>query len=154
MTHPPTLACGELIALHDGEAHLQGGQCGACGELYFPMAHSCTRCLSTQLHAHDLGRHGTLWSWTIQQFLPKAPYDSGETPETFRPYGVGYVEMAGGIKVEARLTESDPQRLAIGMPLELVLIPYRRAADGSAVHTYAFAPAAVGRAGDTGESHA
>lgn len=151
MMPTPTLACSELIAFHGDAAHLQGGQCVACGEVYFPAAANCTRCLSTQLQPFDLGRHGTLWSWTVQQNLPKPPYDSGETPQTFRPYGVGYIEMASGIKVEARLTEADPARLAIGMPMDMVLIPYRHAADGSAVHTFAFAPAA---AGHTGESHA
>ena len=43
-------------------------------------------------------------------------------PDEFEPYGVGYVELAGEVRVEGRLTEADPERLRIGMPMELVLI--------------------------------
>ena len=39
------------------------------------------------------------------------------------------------MRVETRLTESDPQRLRIGMPMELTTIP----APGGTV-TYAFRP--------------
>jgi len=92
------------------------------------------------MRAFDLGRSGVLWSWTIQSFLPKPPYDSGETAENFQPYGVGYVQMACGLKVESRLTEADPAALEIGMPMELVLIPYRTGADRAPVHTFAFQP--------------
>ena len=41
------------------------------------------------------------------------------------------------LRVEARLTESDPARLRIGMPMELVLIP---APGGNGAPTYAFRP--------------
>ena len=41
------------------------------------------------------------------------------------------------MRVEARLTEADPDRLRIGMPMELVLIPAPGA--GGAL-TYAFRP--------------
>jgi uncharacterized OB-fold protein len=68
-----------------------------------------------------LARRGTLWSWTIQRFRPKSPPYAG--PEEFEPYGVGYVELPGEVRVEARLTESDPANLRIGMPMELTLIP-------------------------------
>ena len=58
------------------------------------------------------------------------PDDDGE----FVPYGVGYVEFPGYLRVEGRLTEADPARLSIGMGMEVVEL--RR---GDRV-TYAFAP--------------
>lgn len=140
MSHP-VLACADLIRFDGDIPHLLGSRCDECGEVYFPATGSCTRCTATRLSPHDLGRHGTLWSWTIQGFLPKAPYNSGETPETFRPYGVGYVELESGIKVESRLTVADEADLQIGMSLELTLLPYRKTADGE-VYTFAFRPAA------------
>lgn len=123
-----------------GGPELLGSLCRGCGELFFPQAASCTRCRGTELEAHALGSEGSLWSWTVQGFLPKAPYDSGETETSFRPYGVGYVQMAEGIKIEGRLTEADPQKLRIGMPMRLLLLPYRKQADGVEVLTFAFAP--------------
>jgi uncharacterized OB-fold protein len=62
--------------------------------------------------------------------------------EDFVPYGVGYVELDGLIRVEARLTESDPEKLVIGMEMELVLERLGVDDDGNDVVTYAFAPAA------------
>ena len=54
------------------------------------------------------------WSFTTQDFPPKEPYASGETNETFVPYGIGMVQLGNEVRVEARLTESDPEKLAIG----------------------------------------
>jgi uncharacterized OB-fold protein len=81
-----------------------------------------------------------LWAWTIQRFMPKEPYRSSETPETFRPYGVGYVELPGALRVESRLTENDPAKLRIGQEMELVLYVHRTEADGTEIMNYAFKP--------------
>ncbi|MCK9988741.1 MAG: uncharacterized protein AzoDbin1_05213 [Azoarcus sp.] len=140
MPHP-VLASPDLIRFEGDTPHLVGSRCDECGEVYFPATDSCTRCTATRMSFYDLGHRGTLWSWTIQGFLPKAPYNSGETPETFRPYGVGYVEMESGLKVESRLTVADEALLQIGMPLELTLIPYRTTGEGE-VFTFAFRPSA------------
>ena len=67
--------------------------------------------------------------------LPKAPPYLPGGVEEFEPYGVGYVELPGEVRVETRLTESDPERLRIGMTMELTLIPVPGAAD---TLTYAF----------------
>jgi len=138
----PTLICPELIRLDGETPHLAGSRCDECGEVYFPAASSCTRCTATAMSPYDLGHRGILWSWTIQGFLPKAPYDGGETPESFVPYGVGYVEMDCGVKVESRLTVADETQLKIGMPLELTLIPYRSTSEDGEVSTFAFRPVA------------
>ncbi|MEP7295508.1 MAG: OB-fold domain-containing protein [Burkholderiales bacterium] len=142
MTTPsvPVLAGPHLVNQQGASPSLNGSRCTSCGEVYFPAARGCTRCGSTALDAFDLGDKGRLWSWTIQGFCPKPPYDSGETEADFTPYGVGYVELASGLKVESRLTVADPARLRIGMPMVLTLQAYRRARDGAQVYTFAFEP--------------
>ena len=85
---------------------LLGSRCNSCGIATFPAAQSCMACSGQDVSVEELPRQGTLWTWTIQQFMPKTPYNSGETPETFQPYGVGYLELPGGVRVEGRLTES------------------------------------------------
>ena len=69
---------------------------------------------------------------------PKSPYLPPKGG--FEPYGVGYMELPGEVKVEARLTESDPSRLEIGMPMELVIVPFATDGDEELL-TFAFAPA-------------
>jgi len=137
---PPHLIASHLLRLDGARPALLGSRCCDCGEVYFPAARGCTRCCSTQIEPFDLGHHGRLWSWTVQDFCPKPPYDGVDNEADFRPYGVGYVELACGIKVESRLTLADPTRLRIGMAMELTLEAYRHDADGTAFHTYAFGP--------------
>ncbi|MFI7670727.1 Zn-ribbon domain-containing OB-fold protein [Nocardia sp. NPDC049526] len=89
-----------------------------------------------------LGNRGTLWSFTTQQFRPPSPpYDGNDTSEAFVPYALGYIELPGELLVQARLTQSDPAKLRIGQPMEMVVVPYTVRADGTEVLTYAFAPA-------------
>jgi uncharacterized OB-fold protein len=120
---------------------LIGGRCAACGSVTFPAYPSCARCGSVDVEDHLLARRGTLWTFTTQGFLPKEPYAGGETPETFRPYGVGIVQLGDEIRVEGRLTESDVSKLHIGMDVQLVVIPFREDPDGTTVMTFAFEPA-------------
>ena len=120
-----------------GEVRLVGSQCEDCDVVTFPRQASCPRCTSMHVRERLLARSGTLWSWTIQCFPPKSP-PYGGAADDFEPFGVGYVELPGEVRVEARLTEADPARLRIGMSMELVLIP---APGGDGAVTYAFTPA-------------
>jgi uncharacterized OB-fold protein len=129
----------DLFVEAGGEVRLLGSECGACGVVTFPKQASCPRCTSLEVSDRLLSRRGTLWSWTIQCFAPKSPPYANERPETFEPFGVGYVELPGEVRVEARLTVADPARLRIGMPMELTLIP-APGAERSGVVTFAFRP--------------
>ena len=87
-----------------------------------------------------LPRRGTLVAWTTQGFVPKLPYAGGETAETFQPFAVGLVQLGDDVRVEARLTESDPAKLRFGMDVELVLVPFFVDKDGTEIITWAFQP--------------
>ena len=124
-----------------GATCLAGSRCNACGQVTFPVAVACPRCRAEHVLVEALPRRGALWSWTVQSFRPKSPpYAGDETVEEFVPFGVGYVELPGALLVEARLTESDPARLRIGMEMELVLVPCGRDAAGDGLLTFAFQP--------------
>jgi uncharacterized OB-fold protein len=127
-----------LFTLAAGLPRLIGSRCARCGAVTFPSQPSCPRCTSTEVAERLLARHGTLWSWTIQCFPPKSPPYAVDDPDSFEPYGVGYVELPGEVRVETRLTEADPGRLRIGMAMELTLIP--APGHGTGVVTYAFRP--------------
>ena len=120
---------------------LLASRCRQCGIATFPAAESCMACSGQDVSIEELPHKGTLWTWTVQQFMPKSPYHSNETPETFKPYGVGYVELPGGVRVEGRLTENDPQKLHIGMEMELLFDTYRVEDNGDEVISFFFKPA-------------
>ena len=121
---------------------LLASRCKSCGIASFPVAQSCMACSGQDVEVEELPGRGTLWTWTIQQFMPKSPYNSGETPETFRPYGVGYLELPGGVRVEGRLTENDPAKLEVGMEMEVVFDTWRTEANGDEVVSFFFKPVA------------
>ncbi|MFD3617392.1 Zn-ribbon domain-containing OB-fold protein [Streptomyces sp. NPDC058676] len=128
-TWPPATAPLRLI----------GSECRVCGLVSFPAASTCVRCASDESKERLLADHGTLWTYTTQDFRPPSPPYDG--PETFEPYSVGYVELPGELLVEARLTEPDPGKLRIGQEMRLTLVPYTVQDDGTEVMTFAFAPA-------------
>jgi len=122
------------------EPQLLGGKCASCGLVTFPRQASCARCSGQEMAEHPLPRRGRLWAWTTQEFPPPTPPYSGPTGEDFVPFGVGFVELDGEVKVESRLTVADPDVLRNGMEMELVIIPFRTDPDGTDVMTFAFRP--------------
>jgi uncharacterized protein len=121
---------------------LIGSRCRACGIVTFPAQESCPRCAGTEMDEQLLAPRGRLWAWTTQAFPPPSPPYSGPSGRDFVPFGVGYVELPGEVKVETRLTESDPERLTTGMEMEMTLVPFRTDDDGNEVVTFAFRPVA------------
>ena len=127
------------------DPRLIGSRCRNCGNHMFPTQAGCPKCTANDTETVELEPRGTLWTWTVQGFPPKSPpYLGSDDPSSFEPFGVGYVELPGQVKVEARLTEADPQKLTIGMEMELVVVPLTTDDEGNEIVTFAFAPAAEG----------
>jgi uncharacterized OB-fold protein len=120
------------VRIVDGAARLVAGACRECETQIFPVRPRCPSCGSSDLAETLLPERGALWTWTTQGFEPKSPpyVPDGD----FVPFAVGYVEFEGHLRVEGRLTESDPNRLRIGMPMRVVAV------DLAGVASYAFAP--------------
>lgn len=124
------------------DPQLIGSRCTECGIVTFPAQGSCPRCAGTEMAQELLPRRGRLWAWTTQHFPPPSPPYAGPRGDAFVPFGVGYVELPGAVRVEARLTEHDPDKLAPGTEMELVVVPFRTDDDGNEVVTFAFRPVA------------
>jgi uncharacterized OB-fold protein len=131
----------QLATLEAGTIQLWGSRCEDCGTVTFPQQSSCPRCTGAAMKRHALPRQGTLWSWTIQGFPPKSP-PYGGSAEDFQPYGVGYVELGGKVRVEGILTVADPDRLEIGMTMHVVAIP-AAGHEQDGLLTFGFAPGAA-----------
>lgn len=124
---------------------LLGSRCEACGTMTFPTHYGCPKCSSDRMTTVELGTHGTVWTWTSQEFMPPPPYAG---PADFQPYYVGYVELPGELMVETYLTGYDDGHPEIGDEVEFTVVPFSTRADGDggevAVVTYAFAPDRTG----------
>jgi uncharacterized OB-fold protein len=122
------------------EPQLLGGQCKDCGAITFPMQSRCPRCGTESMAELRLPRRGTLVSWTTQGFPPSFDYRGDPTGQSFEPFGIGLVQLDDLVRVESRLTESDPENLDFGMEVELRIVPFYVNNDGDEVITFAFAP--------------
>lgn len=128
---------GGLFASLD-PPRLLASRCRHCGTVVFPVAGSCPRCASVETEPTALPDRGTVWTWTVQSFAPRAPYVP--TSGGFAPFAVGYVDL-GAVLVESLLL-GDPAVLRIGLPVRLTLTPVgaQPAAGRPAVVTFAFQP--------------
>lgn len=118
---------------------LIASKCKNCGEVVFPVQKGCAHCTQENMEEILLSKRGKLWSWTVQCFPPPAPpYIGPAAPETFVPFGVGYIEFPEGVRVEGRLKENEPKKLRIDMEMELVIEKFVEDKDGNDVMTFAF----------------
>ena len=124
----------------DENPQLIGSRCANCGATTFPRQRRCPRCSSASMSDLLLPRRGTVAAWTTQGFLPFPGFAGGQTAQTFEPFAVGLVQLGDVVKVEGRLTESDPDKLTFGMEVELTMIPFFVDEDGAEVMAFAFAP--------------
>ena len=99
------------------QPRLIGGKRRSDGRIVFPAPSGPE---AEQYDRVELSPHGALWSFTVQRFRPKSPPYTG--PEQFEPFALGYVELPGEVIVETRLTRIGG--LTIGMPVELVIVPF------------------------------
>jgi len=131
----------DLFTWPSDDPRLLGGLCDDCGVVTFPQQRGCPKCGSRAVGPIELSPRGTLWTFTTQDFEVKEPYRGTGPDGSFEPFGLGYVELAENVKVETRLTERDPEKLRIGMPMQLVIVPAYTDPDGTGVVTFAFEPA-------------
>lgn len=95
------------------EPHLIGSKCKNCGEVTFPKQPWCANC-GGDAEELLLSSRGKLYSFTNV---------NNPVPEGYQgpiPYGVGVVEV-DGVRIMSYMTESDPNKLKIGMDMALVV---------------------------------
>jgi uncharacterized OB-fold protein len=87
----------------------------------------------------ELSTEGTLYTYTTQEFPPPLPYKGIRDPTVFRPYVVGFVELAEGVLVETLIVDATAAELRIGQPLVSTTTTLETA-DGQSLVTFAFRP--------------
>ena len=115
---------------------LLGFRCLECDVHVFGPATFCQACTSSNLEPVELGKRGTLYSYTVVRVPP-----SGWPGQV--PYVLGQVELPEGPQVLAEVIECPEDELKIGLPVELALVPVKSSDDESEKVVYKWRPASA-----------
>jgi len=122
-----------LFTWQTEEPHLIGVRCLSCGECFFPTQLTCSYCSSSNMEEMMLSRRGKLDLYTCSRY--PTPGYSGSSPLC-----IGFIRLPEGIKVIAPLTESDIDRLEIGMDMEMIIRTVALDEHGNDLLGFAFSP--------------
>jgi uncharacterized OB-fold protein len=120
-----------------GDPYLQGHKCRGCGAVFLGERSICAKCgARDQIDAVKLSNRGELYVYSIIH---------RSFPGIETPYVSAVVDLEGGGTVKGNLIniDPDPEKVKMGMPVEVVYqIAPRKDAEGNEYLTYYFQPLA------------
>ena len=118
-----------------GDPYLEGQRCGSCGAIFLGERDTCSSCgTDGQLEAQKLSNQGNLYVYSIVH---------RSFPGIEVPYISAIVDLEGGGTVKGNLIniDPDPEKVQMGMPVEVVYqIAPRKDQAGNEYLTYYFQP--------------
>lgn len=96
------------------EHRLVAQRCTGCGHMRLPPAPICPECRSTASDWKTLSGRGEVYTYTVVH----RPIAAGQQ----LPFVIAVIalEGAGGVRIISNLVDVEPERIAVGMPVELV----------------------------------
>ena len=113
--------------------HLVANECTNCGALYFDRRNACAHCGKTSFGKKTLGTSGVVRSFAIvHQASPGVPV----------PYVSTVVDLDGGGQVKANIVnvEPEPERLSLGMKVQLTTFVAGTDDEGTEAVAFGFEP--------------
>jgi len=92
-------------------------RCSGCRRLRFFPSLGCPHCGSDQLTWERVSGRGRIYSWVVVH-PPVLPAFAGKVP-----YNVVLVELEEGVRMVSSLVDCPNDRIAIGMPVEVLFEP-------------------------------
>jgi len=119
-----------------GEAYLEGHKCQSCGSIFLGERSVCSKCgARDKIQPVKLSNQGTLYAYSIVH---------RSFPGVEVPYVSAIVDLEGGGTVKGNLigVDPDPEKIAFGMPVEVVFKDAlgRKDREGNSYISYFFQP--------------
>ena len=120
----------------NGKPYLEGCACKRCNAIFLGQRAVCSKCgARDQLETKRLSDRGTLYAYSIVH---------RSFPGVAVPYVSAVVDLEGGGSIKGNLigVEPDPEKIAFGMPVDVVYKDAlgRKDADGNSYVSYFFEP--------------
>ena len=120
-----------------GEPYLEGHKCGSCGATFLGERAVCSKCgARDQMSPVTLPNKGELYAYSIVH---------RSFPGIDVPYVSAVVDLEDGTAIKGNLidVEPDPEKIPVGMPVEVVFDDAlcRKDKDGNSYLSYFFKPA-------------
>ena len=113
---------------------LVGEVCDDCGNKIFPPRDVCPHCAQPAQTPFQFSGRGEVFSHTTV-YNPPVGY------EEFAPYTVALVKLEEGPLITAQLTDTEPEEVSIGQPVEMVTRKIREdGPEGLIIYGYKFRP--------------
>jgi uncharacterized OB-fold protein len=125
------IAMVDYLVLDPGDEHLLAKMCSGCGALYFDRRNACGRCGRTEFSTKRLSAEGRVRAFTIvKRASPGVP----------TPYVSAVVDLDGGGVVKANLVniDPDPDKIELGMPVQLTTFVASTDDDGTEAVAFGF----------------
>jgi len=118
---------------------LLGSQCATCNTPYFPKVSVCRHpdCADPKIGDAEFGPKGVIWSVARQDYPPPAPV---KFDEPYKPFVMGIVDMADGLRVLGRVAVDNPEDAKCGMDVELIIDALSHDDDGNELVSWKFKP--------------
>src|SRR5262245_16569719 len=135
-----TLIAEGLFRIDGDRAVLLGSKRRSTGVVRFPAERPELFDGTDDIEPVELSTEGKLFTFTTQEFAPPLPYKGDRSPEGFKPYVVGYVELPEGVLVESLIVGAGAGDLRIGQRMVSTTTTLDTT-DGQSFVTFAFTPA-------------
>jgi len=93
---------------------IEGIRCRDCNAILYPPKPACPLCGSRNVERVELSKRGKLVTWAVEYVVP-------EGYRACAPIIVGLIELEGGGRILAPLTDVEPEELEAGMEVEAML---------------------------------
>lgn len=124
---PPDFACLTMSWRdRDWVLSCKGLRCRRCGTIQIPAQRICTWCQAQDDfdEVRLSGRKGTIFTYSMDNLATVTPDP---------PNVIAVVDLEGGGRFYTTMTDREPGKLSLGMPVELT---FRRLHDGQGIHNY------------------
>lgn len=116
---------GRLFVIEENQVKILGSRCPECGSAAYPVRTYCPKCLAEMREAR-FGPRGTVFTYTTV-------YQSTKDYKGETPYTLVKVLLDGVCPFTSHLVGSPPDKIKIGMEVELALVEFFQDQDGVAV---------------------